>query len=48
MTPKLSRREALLRAAAIAAAGAMPGARFARADVAPRTLSRSGEIDAIL
>jgi methyl acetate hydrolase len=48
MTPKLSRREALLRTAAIAAAGAMPGAPFARADVAPRTLSRSGEIDAIL
>src|SRR6202035_751968 len=46
MTPKLSRREALLRTAAIAAA--MPGARFARADIAPRTLSRSGEIDAIL
>ena len=48
MTPKLSRREALLRTAAIATAGAMPGTRFARADVAPRTLSRSGEIDAIL
>jgi methyl acetate hydrolase len=48
MTPKFSRREALLRAAAIAAAGAMPGARFARADVLPRTLSRGGEIDAIL
>jgi methyl acetate hydrolase len=48
MTPKLSRREALLRAAAIAAAGAMPSARFARADVPPRALSRSGEIDALL
>jgi CubicO group peptidase (beta-lactamase class C family) len=48
MTAKFSRRETLLRAAAIAAAGAMPGAPFAHADVAPRTLSRSGEIDAIL
>jgi CubicO group peptidase (beta-lactamase class C family) len=48
MTAKFSRREALLRAAAMATASAMPGARFARADVPPRVLSRSGEIDAIL
>jgi CubicO group peptidase (beta-lactamase class C family) len=48
MTARFSRREALLRTAAIATAGAMPGTRFACADVPPRTLSRSGEIDAIL
>ena len=48
MTAKFSRREALWRAAAIATAGAMPGVPFARADVPPRTLSRSGEIDTIL
>ena len=48
MTAKFSRREALSRAAAIATAGALPGTRFAQADVAPRMLSRSGDIDAIL
>ena len=48
MTAKFSRREVLSRAAAIATAGALPGTRFAQADVAPRMLSRSGDIDAIL
>jgi methyl acetate hydrolase len=48
MTAQFSRREALLRAAAIATAGAMPGAPFARAAIPLHKLSRSGEIDAIL
>jgi methyl acetate hydrolase len=47
MTAKFSRREALLRAAAIATA-AISGAPVARAAVPLRKLSRSGEIDAML
>src|SRR5450631_782579 len=46
MRARFSRREALLRSAAFA--GAMLGEPFARAAVPLRTLSRSGEIDAIL
>jgi methyl acetate hydrolase len=48
MTAGLSRRDALLQTAAIAAASAMPGARFARAAVSPHALSNTSEIDAIL
>src|ERR1700684_197339 len=48
MTAKFSRREALRRIAAVAAASLLPGARFARAAVPLRALSRSSEIDAIL
>jgi methyl acetate hydrolase len=48
MTVGPSRRDALLRTAAIAAASAMPGARFARAAVPPHALSNASEIDAIL
>jgi methyl acetate hydrolase len=48
MTAKFSRREALRRTAAVAAASLSPGARFAGAAVPLRALSRSGEIDAIL
>ena len=48
MTARLSRRETLLRTAAIAAATALPGPRFARAAVPPRALSNTSEIDTIL
>ena len=48
MTAKFSRREALRRTAAVAAASLSPGARFAGAAAPLRALSRSGEIDAIL
>src|SRR5580698_7673098 len=48
MTAKFSRREALRRTAAAAAASLSPGVRFAGAAVPLRALSRSGEIDAIL
>ena len=48
MTAKFSRREALRRTAAVAAASLWPGARFAGAAMPLRALSRSGEIDAIL
>jgi CubicO group peptidase (beta-lactamase class C family) len=48
MTARFSRRDALLQTAAIAAASALPDARFARAAVPPHALSNTNEIDAIL
>jgi methyl acetate hydrolase len=47
MTVRFSRRDTLLRTAAVAAAGLIPGAAFPGLAVPLRTLSRSGEIDAI-
>jgi CubicO group peptidase (beta-lactamase class C family) len=48
MTVRLSRRDTLLRTAAVAAAGVIPGAAVPGFAVPLRTLPRSGEIDAIL
>jgi CubicO group peptidase (beta-lactamase class C family) len=48
MTAPLSRRDALLRTAAIAATGAIAGVSFAGVAAPLRALSRSGEIDAVL
>ena len=48
MTVRLSRRDTLLRTAAVAAAGLIPGAAVPGLAAPLRTLPRSGEIDAIL
>ena len=48
MTVRFSRRDALLRTAAIAAAGVIPGAPFPGVAAPLRASSRSGEIDAVL
>lgn len=48
MTAQFSRREALLRTAAMAAASAMPGVSFLGAAAPLRAASRSSEIDAVL
>src|SRR5262245_25644165 len=48
MTVRLSRRDTLLRTAAVAAAGLMSGAAIPSLAAPLRTSSRSGEIDAIL
>src|SRR6187200_1508158 len=48
MTVRLSRRDTLLRTAAVAAAGLMSGAAVPGLAAPLRTLPRSGEIDAIL
>jgi len=48
MTVTFNRRETLWRTLAVAAASALPGARFARAAPPLHALSRSAEIDAVL
>ena len=48
MTVRLSRRDTLLRTAAFAVAGLIPGATIPGLAAPLRTLPRSGEIDAIL